>query len=192
MREWKAKNPEKVRMWNRGYKLENADKVKVWNKRSRQRNPEASRRAAKKYKEANREKVSAKYAEWKKANLDYFNKWAKENRRRKPELYLWRSAKNRAKAEGIEFNIEVSDICIPDKCPVLGMDLVKGGEFSLACASLDRVIPFRGYTKGNVVVISLKANAFKRDGTPDELMKVAIYARDETARVLAELGDAAP
>ena len=45
--------------------------------------------------------------------------------------------------------------------------------------SLDRIIPSKGYKKGNVVWISTRANAIKQDATPEEVMKVAKWLNKE-------------
>ena len=94
------------------------------------------------------------------------------------EKYLWTNAKRRAEAKGLDFDIEISDIIIPDFCPVLGGAL-KGssGEYTredynpykLAAPSLDRIDSSKGYVKENVVVISTRANALKSDATLEEL-----------------------
>ena len=39
--------------------------------------------------------------------------------------------------------------------------------------SIDRLIPELGYIKGNVNVISLRANIIKNNATKDELIKIA-------------------
>lgn len=39
--------------------------------------------------------------------------------------------------------------------------------------SLDRIDSSKGYIKGNVWVISLRANRIKNDSTPDELRLIA-------------------
>lgn len=44
-----------------------------------------------------------------------------------------------------------------------------------ACWSLDRKDNSLGYVKGNVVIVSLKANKIKRDATPLELRQVADF-----------------
>ena len=46
-----------------------------------------------------------------------------------------------------------------------------------ARASLDRADNSRGYVKGNVVVISWRANDLKSNGSADELEAVAAYSR---------------
>jgi hypothetical protein len=62
-----------------------------------------------------------------------------------------------------------------NKCPVLGIELEFGGGLKNLrnSPSIDRIIPERGYVKGNLVVISYFANSIKQNATPEELMKVA-------------------
>ena len=47
-----------------------------------------------------------------------------------------------------------------------------------ASPSIDRIIPTLGYVRGNVIVVSLKANRIKNDATPDELMEVARFYKE--------------
>lgn len=96
--------------------------------------------------------------EWYKEN---HRRWEKEYRRRFPEKSLYRSCRKRARREGIPFNIEESDIVIPDVCPVLNTPIVYGSKDKNEWPSVDKVNPLRGYTKGNVCVISYRANRMK-------------------------------
>lgn len=91
------------------------------------------------------------------------------------------ATKHRALKSGITFNLEPEDIVIPDVCPVLGIPLhrnVGGKSSSDNSPSIDRVIPELGYTKGNIQVISQKANRMKNDALPDELRKFAEWVRN--------------
>lgn len=90
------------------------------------------------------------------------------------QLYLWRSAKNRAIKRGEEFSIGLEDIIIPNKCPILGIPLkYHRGIKQDNSYSLDRIDSSKGYIKGNVWVISLRANRIKNDSTPQELRLIA-------------------
>ena len=63
---------------------------------------------------------------------------------------------------------------MPDQCPILDIELkYGGGEKTKQSASLDRVIPERGYTKGNVMVVSQLANLMKNEATPEEMLTFA-------------------
>jgi len=91
-----------------------------------------------------------------------------------PERILAR-VKSRSKIKGIPFDLTVDDITVPTHCPVLGMELIVGkgaGGWVHSSPSLDRISPHLGYTKGNVRVISARANLLKSDATIEELEKV--------------------
>jgi len=93
---------------------------------------------------------------------------------------LWYSAKSRAKKNGREFNITINDFKMPLVCPVLNIPLVfntgkSGGDFN--SPTLDRIDSSLGYIKGNVVVISKRANIIKSDANYDELLMVAKWVK---------------
>ena len=66
---------------------------------------------------------------------------------------------------GLDFNIDMSDLVVPELCPVLGIPMDK--------PSIDRVDNDKGYVKGNVAVISDRANRLKRDATLGEVQALA-------------------
>lgn len=96
----------------------------------------------------------------------------------RPEWKMHQRAKMRCKDNGREFNLEVSDILIPDICPVLGIKLNmnsgKSGAYRNS-PSLDRIDNSKGYTKDNIQVISQLANAMKCHATNEELHKFASW-----------------
>lgn len=96
--------------------------------------------------------------------------WSKEYRERFPEWALVVAARSRAKRNDIPFDIWIDDIDIPDVCPYLKTPFVKGTMYA---ASLDRVDPRLGYIKGNIEVISRKANMMKSNATVEELLEFA-------------------
>lgn len=103
------------------------------------------------------------------------DKKLKEN----PALYLYWSAKSRAKVKGIAFVLDIDDIVIPEFCPVLGLKLSVGkGSFRPENASLDRFDNSLGYTKENIRVISFRANQIKNNATPEELEAVSRYVNN--------------
>ena len=80
-----------------------------------------------------------------------------------------RAFKSKCAKGGIPFNIDVSDLVIPDVCPVLQIPLVLGaGVNAPNLPSVDRIRGELGYVKGNVRVISYRANLLKSDDTFDE------------------------
>jgi len=85
-------------------------------------------------------------------------------------------ARERAKKNGLDFNLEVDDVILPDTCPYLGVMLsheMGKGVDKWAQSSLDRVDSTKGYVKGNVQVISYMANVMKRDATVEQLLAFA-------------------
>jgi hypothetical protein len=93
-----------------------------------------------------------------------------QTRENNPAKHLFNSARGRAIKRGLTFNIEVSDIVIPTHCPVLGLPLYRTRRaITPNTPSLDRLENSKGYIKGNVWVISARANAIKRDASLEEL-----------------------
>ena len=93
------------------------------------------------------------------------------------ERRLYLAAKHRAKRKGVPFNIELSDIVIPDICPVLGLQIDRLAFDRQVSPSLDRVIPELGYTKGNIQVISMRANRLKSDTNLEDAIKLVSYLK---------------
>lgn len=93
-----------------------------------------------------------------------------------PEKTILNSARSRATKAKLKFNLEVKDMVIPEYCPVLGIKLIKSeNKVSDNSPTLDRINNSKGYIKGNVVVVSYKANRIKNNATIDELKKVYLY-----------------
>jgi hypothetical protein len=95
-------------------------------------------------------------------------------RRRKADnnlpKYLWSIAKRRAKERNLEFSIDSEDIVIPEYCPILGVKLER--SILRQSPSVDRIDSSKGYIKGNVRVISHRANTIKNNSTFEELIKL--------------------
>jgi hypothetical protein len=89
---------------------------------------------------------------------------------------LYKNIKSRCKRMGREFSIELEDITIPEKCPVFGFELKRENRETWMCApSVDRIDSSKGYIKGNVTVVSRRANILKRDATLEELEQLFNY-----------------
>jgi hypothetical protein len=89
---------------------------------------------------------------------------------------LYKNIKSRCKRIGREFSIELEDIIIPEKCPVFGFDLKREDRQTWMCApSVDRIDSSKGYIKGNVTVVSRRANILKKDATLEELEQLFNY-----------------
>jgi hypothetical protein len=101
---------------------------------------------------------------------------AAEWRDKHPERAMLSAAKARAKRLGFDFNIDITDIIIPDICPVLNIPVFfsKGAQTDNTPA-LDRIDNNKGYIKGNVCVISHKANRHKADLTFEDIKRLFRY-----------------
>jgi hypothetical protein len=106
------------------------------------------------------------------------------------EIVMFKDAKRRALQKGLDFNITIDDIVIPDVCPVLGVPIFRGdGRPCDNSPSLDKIIPEKGYVKGNVRVISFRANSLKSNATLEEVRKILEYMEREASHTLTESGE---
>ncbi len=91
-----------------------------------------------------------------------------------PRGQMLAAARGRAKKAHLPFDLLKGDITVPDFCPVFPDIRLEpqqsGGRFHNCSPSLDKMIPSLGYVKGNVMVMSWRANSIKRDATLDELI----------------------
>lgn len=93
------------------------------------------------------------------------------------DMYL--AARGRARKHNTPFNLGIEDIIIPPFCPILGIPLERRGVLTDNSPSLDKLIPELGYVKGNVRVISQRANRIKSDANVAELRAVADWLERE-------------
>ena len=117
-------------------------------------------------------------------NSRMFAKWGKEwnNKEfRKSAIYQtmrekFRSKKANAIKTGKEFTIDFGDLIFPTHCPILGLELDYFNDTRAENAvTFDRIDPSKGYIKGNVVMISWRANRIKNDGTAEEHLQIASF-----------------
>lgn len=127
------------------------------------------------YRLSHKEECSKRNLEWQKSNMEKYKTYQERYEEKGgPEKYMLIHCRARAKRKGIEFSIEISDIIIPAVCPYFGTPLLTERGRSLSNrASLDRIDNTKGYVKGNIQVISQKANLLKSDRTIDELLVFA-------------------
>lgn len=104
--------------------------------------------------------------------------------------------KRRATARGIVFEVDTKYLSAiaPNICPIFNVPLKwgYGGNGSPAddSPSLDRIIPERGYVRGNVAWICNRANTIKSTATEKELYAVADWLHKKRKEV--ENGGAHP
>lgn len=155
------KDPNDLIQHNKNYYIKNKENIKARARSKYSLNPEPFKTKTKIHRTKNHSKI-----------LEI------ERHRRvlHPESKLLYHAKERAKKNNLDFNLEKEDIKIPDICPVLGISLkVNEGKLGPDSPTIDRIDNSKGYTKENILVVSHKANTIKNNATIDELFKVARF-----------------
>jgi hypothetical protein len=181
-REFKRKryeaNREKVCESQRKYYEANREKQRESQRKYYEANRDKMLERRKKYHEANRDKILERHKKYYEANRDKMLEWKKEYHEANREKLMIQGARKRARKKGLPFDLVLEDIIIPTHCPVLGIPLERSsGVSGPKSPSLDRIVPELGYVKGNVVVISNKANTIKTNATPEEVLAVALWLR---------------
>lgn len=108
-------------------------------------------------------------------------RWARNSksyRKRHPERLKLNLIRERARRKGLSFDLTEEDIVYPSVCPVLGIPIKLGKEAHQDFnPSVDRVDNSKGYVKGNIRVISKRANSLKSNATIEELELILADAR---------------
>lgn len=146
-------------------------KRRAYQKLVRERNPKKSNASAK-------------------ASYDRNKETRLESRRIKHEKFPWttmiQTAKRTARKQNLPFDLDndyLESIFPKDNmCPVFGFEFTisKQKESRDRSPSLDKIIPKLGYVKGNITIVSLKANRMKNNGTLEDLQKVLEYYKTIT------------
>tara|TARA_R110002096_G_C14384408_1_gene706021 strand:+ start:442 stop:849 length:408 start_codon:yes stop_codon:yes gene_type:complete len=121
------------------------------------------------------------YEKNKHKHKDKMNAYSQELRNTEPAKIMLATSRYRAKKKGLDHDITLDDIIIPYLCPLLKIEMIKDTD---TAPSLDRVDSTKGYVKGNVMVISRKANTIKNDATFAEFETIynnwsTLNAKDE-------------
>jgi hypothetical protein len=100
---------------------------------------------------------------------------------RDPIGYLLKHAKHRASTLGVAFDLTCDDLVMPEVCPVFGTPWIWGegkmGWRNMFAPSIDRLDPSLGYVRGNVAIISTRANHLKGNAYVGELEKVLAWMK---------------
>ncbi len=92
------------------------------------------------------------------------------------------NARRRARKTGVEFDLKREDLIVPDVCPIFGVKLRWGDKVGMPWSpSLDRIDPKRGYVRGNIAIMSFRANFIKNDGSADEHLAIAAFMKRKAA-----------
>jgi hypothetical protein len=147
---------------NKKWASENKERRAAQSQKYRdQRTPEE----VKEYRAKDRQRARGRDKEKRKA-------YRREAHRANPLVNMLQSAKYRAAKNDLPFDLTIDDLVLPDVCPILGCPMVVGTD---TAPSLDKEIPSLGYVKGNVSIMSRKANMMKQDATPEMLIAFADY-----------------
>lgn len=100
--------------------------------------------------------------------------------------HLCARARLRGRKNGLEATIMAADLEWPTHCPVLGIELdypVRSGMrknrvVQANWPSLDRFDNAMGYVRGNVFVISYRANTLKNSAKLEEIEAIVNYMKD--------------
>ena len=137
------------------------------------------RERLKKYKELNKDKIKLQWTEYnnrpeviEKKSEWYRNKQQKFYNSIKGYLSdMYFRAKKRAIEKNIPFDIELSDLNKVDICPILNIELDwNRNPRTDNTPSLDKIIPEKGYIKGNIRIISNLANMMKSSANFEQLL----------------------
>jgi len=184
------KDPEEKRENSRKYYESNKEKKQEYNREWYKANKEKRREYNREYREANKERIQEYKREWYKANKERLQERRDANKEKKQEynreylktnveMSMWHSCKKRAKKGDLPFDLTIEDLEVPEKCPILGLELKAGNDSSREISpSLDRIVPELGYVKGNIRVISLRANRLKSDASIEELEAILKYMKE--------------
>lgn len=116
----------------------------------------------------------------------HFLRWGDKN-----DSDLYRSQRKKFKSKqtnalkmGKEWDLNFGDLEWPTHCPMLGIELDYFNEFRKDNSpSFDQIIPGKGYVKGNVVIVSFRANLIKNSGTAEEHRRIADWLDKHTESV---------
>ena len=90
-------------------------------------------------------------------------------------LTLILTTRTRAKKKNIYFDLCFEDIAMPLVCPILNIKFQVGRETWYNSPSIDRIDNTQGYTKDNIIIVSMMANSIKNQATPLQIRQVADF-----------------
>jgi len=135
------------------------------------------------YRAANKERITQIQADYRAAKKEELSRKGKEaysiiGGRRWVNI-SFKAAKTRALKYQLPFDDEAVLQCLknpPTHCPVFGIKFQVGSGKQMrwdASATLDRIRPNLGYVRGNIAVISWRANRLKSDASSVDLRAIA-------------------
>lgn len=157
------------KVYYQSHRLKHKAERNAYSRQYRQENPDVVKDNWQSYYERNKERLKARQ---------------KEKYRTNTVRHLLYAAKQRSEKFGFPFDINESDLVIPEKCPILGIPLEIGGRFKANSPSIDKIVPEKGYVKGNVAIMSFRANQIKGTATLTELKSLVNFLEGFAAKSL--------
>jgi hypothetical protein len=160
------KDPDKYKQYYKKYYLENKEVIKENLKDYYLKNKEEIFKRNKKWRSKNKDKIK-----------QYLNKYLSKD----PTYQIFVSAKQRAKKKNLPFDIDkeyLKSIYPKDSmCPALNVPfqigfLNENKKNKDYAPSLDRLVPKKGYVKGNVIIICNIVNRVKTNASLEIIEKV--------------------
>ena len=124
-----------------------------------------------------------------KMSHEAFLKHRREKHKKNPAPRMYSDARERAIRRGMEFTLKsYKDIPpIPKFCPIYNIPLfVKGWVGTDNSPTLDRIDNNKGYVKGNLRVMSRKANQMKSNGSFEDIEKLYFFMLNENKTIKEE------
>lgn len=179
-RDWRARNPDRVRQQQRAHRERHkavlAEKNKAW----RASNPEAVAIYAE------RDKAKRASPGVKAARRQYIQEYYATPAGRAAQMMC--GARHRARLKGVECSITrewIEERVVAGVCEVTGLPFNLSGQGASSrdpwAPSLDRTDSSLGYTKENTKVVVCIYNYAKSDFTPDDVMRMAIALKADKA-----------
>ena len=151
--------------------------------KSVEKRKEYYREYQRKWAEATREHLLETRRESYQEHKERISKAQYGRRRANPERTLLHIARSRAKRKHLDFSIGVEDISIPARCPILDIPIFNGvDKVCPNSPSVDRLNSDFGYIKGNVRVISHRANQLKSDMSIETVRNLLRYMEENVFR----------
>lgn len=120
-----------------------------------------------------------KARDWYKKKIRECRKRASERQKAKKsnnvQYRLLAQSRRSAASRDIEHSLTEEDIIVPELCPVLGVPMLYKTPYT---ATIDRIDSTKGYVKGNIQLMSWKANTMKSNATEEELQLFAAWVED--------------
>ena len=148
---------EQIKMYQKEYRNKNKDKLKAY---------------LKGYYQENKAKLIIQ--------MKNYNDKTKPNTLEATIKRNLKNIKSKCLSNGVPFDITMKDLCITDTCPLLGIEIKAGlPRNSAQSPSIDKIVPELGYIKGNVWIVSSRANIIKNDASVDEIELLAKNLRNK-------------